>query len=668
MLRKLAIRNAKRSIKDYLVYLITVIMSFSLIIAFNLIVYSKDVRELSSTMMNFRLAVIEVSVLVVFVIAWLINYTMKFMLSKRSKEFGTYMMLGIERKDIIKMFLIENIFLGIFAFVVSIFIGYILSDLLTAVIMNIFEVQYKLNFSISWQPFALSILYFIIIYLFVMFRINIRMKKMKVYDLLYLDKQNEERVFKNSKKKKILFVVFFIIGITSLTLFKKGLYHVDDNGSIPMIVGGVPLLIISIYGITITVGDFIIDFVINRKKIKYKNDNLFITRQFTSKIKTMGMTLGTLSLLITLSFLSLSGSMMYTDMFNAQIKSIAAYDVMISEVYSECPEISSILTKNNKQIVEKYKEYIKNHCAIKDKIEYNIYTNKRDDISKNISDSIMGFINVDCYMKVSDYNKLLKMRGLKPITLGKNEFFIHENRDVSKSIDKYLENNSTINLNGRELKSKGHTYENFARCWGTGITFFIIVPDDAVLNMKILDRFIMMNTAEPTTEKLYNDICKYVENNIIDKKDKSDFYAYNLDIKGEIVSENRSVLTIFSFILLYIAFIFTAIVATILAIQTLSDSTKYKYHYSILSKLGVEQSQIYKTIRKQLLIFFLFPVIYPIIIDISVTTSLNGLLNPVLSSEYAYLYSILYSLSLFLFIYLIYFIATYFGYKKNIEE
>lgn len=83
--------------------------------------------------------------------------------------------------------------------------------------------------------------------------------------------------------------------------------------------------------------------------------------------------------------------------------------------------------------------------------------------------------------------------------------------------------------------------------------------------------------------------------------------------------------------------IFTAIVATILAIQTLSDSTKYKYHY-------------------------------PIIIDISVTTSLNGLLNPVLSSEYSYLYAILYSLSLFLFIYLIYFIATYFGYKKNIEE
>ena len=619
-------------------------------------------------MINFRLAVIEVSVLVVFVIGWLINYTMKFMLSKRSKEFGTYMILGIERKDIIKMFLIENIFLGVFAFVISIVLGYILSDLLTAVIMNIFEVQYKLNFSISWQPFALSILYFIIIYLFVMLRINRRMKKMKVYDLLYLDKQNEERIFKSSKKKKILFVVFFIIGITALTLLRVGLYHVDEGGSIQMIVGGVPMLIISIYGITITVGDFIVDFVINRKKIKYRNDNLFITRQFTSKIKTMGMTLGTLSLLITLSFLSLSGSMMYTDMFNAQIKSIAAYDVMISEVYSDYPEILQIQTKNNKKIVKEYEEYINTHCTIKDKIEYNIYTNKGDDISKNISESIMGFINVDCYMKVSDYNKLLEMRGLKPITLGKNEFFVHEDRDVSKSIDSYLKNNSTINLSGRELKSKGHTYENFARCWGTGMTFFIIVPDDVVSNMKILDSFIMINTVKPTTEKLYDDIGKYVENTMTNDKDKSDFYVYNLSVKGDVISENRSILTIFSFILLYIAFIFTAIVATILAIQTLSDSTKYKYHYSILSKLGVEQSQIYKTIRKQLLIFFLFPVIYPIIIDISVTTSLNNLLNPALSSEYSYLYAILYSLSLFLFIYLIYFIATYFGYKKNIEE
>ncbi len=52
-----------------------------------------------------------------------------------------------------------------------------------------------------------------------------------------------------------------------------------------MIVGGVPMLIISIYGITITVGDFIVDFVINRKKIKYRNE-LFNFKQIRSRAKS----------------------------------------------------------------------------------------------------------------------------------------------------------------------------------------------------------------------------------------------------------------------------------------------------------------------------------------------------------------------------------------------
>ncbi|MCI6738065.1 MAG: ABC transporter permease, partial [Intestinibacter sp.] len=165
MLSKLAFRNAKRSIRDYIVYLITVILSFSLIFAFNLIVFSEEVQNLSSIMKNFKIAVIVVSVIVVFVIGWLINYTMKFMFSKRSKEFGTYMMLGIEKKDIMKMFLVENILLGMFAFVISILVGYIFSNLLIAVIMNIFELPFQVNFVFSWQPFVLSISYFVAIYL-----------------------------------------------------------------------------------------------------------------------------------------------------------------------------------------------------------------------------------------------------------------------------------------------------------------------------------------------------------------------------------------------------------------------------------------------------------------------------------------------------------------------
>jgi hypothetical protein len=41
MINKLAFRNAKRSIKDYLVYLITMVVISSLMFAFNSMIFSK---------------------------------------------------------------------------------------------------------------------------------------------------------------------------------------------------------------------------------------------------------------------------------------------------------------------------------------------------------------------------------------------------------------------------------------------------------------------------------------------------------------------------------------------------------------------------------------------------------------------------------------------------
>ena len=98
-----------RSFKDYLIYIITVTISFSLIFAFNLMSLSEDLQSLTKYIENFKYAIMFVSFIVIFVIGWLINYTMNFMFEKRSKEFGTYMLLGIEKKDINKMFFTENI-------------------------------------------------------------------------------------------------------------------------------------------------------------------------------------------------------------------------------------------------------------------------------------------------------------------------------------------------------------------------------------------------------------------------------------------------------------------------------------------------------------------------------------------------------------------------------
>ena len=105
MLGKLSLRNAKRQAKDYVIYFMTIVMAVALLFSFNSIAASSDIAELSSSMKSFSKAIMGINLVVVFVMVWLIHYTMKFMLEKRSKEFGTYQILGIEKKDIANIFI-----------------------------------------------------------------------------------------------------------------------------------------------------------------------------------------------------------------------------------------------------------------------------------------------------------------------------------------------------------------------------------------------------------------------------------------------------------------------------------------------------------------------------------------------------------------------------------
>ena len=85
ILGKLSFRNAKRQAKDYVIYFITIVMAVALLFSFNSIAVSNDIAELSSSMKNFSKSIMGMNSIIVLIMVWLINYTMKFMLEKRSK-------------------------------------------------------------------------------------------------------------------------------------------------------------------------------------------------------------------------------------------------------------------------------------------------------------------------------------------------------------------------------------------------------------------------------------------------------------------------------------------------------------------------------------------------------------------------------------------------------
>ena len=654
VLSKLALRNVKRSMKDYVIYLITVTIAFSLIFAFNLVGNSKEVLELSEVMNNFKLVMYFVNTLIVLTVCFLINYTIKFMFAKRSKEFGTYMILGIKKNKISNLFTLENIILGFFSLLISLPIGYIFSLFMSFIITSLFELNHIVKITFNIEAVLILFVYFLFIYLIALFFARRRIKKMKIYDLIYFEKQNEKKKNKNLEIRNIIFILSLILGITALILFDKEFTRVGVEPSMSMILICIILIIISIYGVIITLSDFILNIVLKNKKLKYTKDNLFVARTFSSKVKTMSFTLGTLTVLITLTLISLNLSSLFKGMFDYQLELSSPYDISIHA---------------DEKDIKEYLKIIEDNYTTKDKLIYHGYSEPNNNIGKLLNEE-RGWRETDQVIKLSDYNKLLELKGDKKVTLKDDEYLLHITKELKDNLEDKKEISHITLANGKTLKLKEIKSEGYTYAWGMGYGFVIVVPDEAVSGLTIEETRLIVNTKEETTEKFAKELTSYIAPDICEETVDGETICYslaNITVRGQEKANNNGFITITSFVCFYIAFIFIAIVGTILAIQSLSDSAKHKYRYKVLSRLGIKNENINKTIFKQLSIFFIFPLLYPIIISYSAIASMNKIFKIALTSDLTYLGYFLTNLIIFLIIYIIYFMATYFGFKRNVK-
>lgn len=657
MLSKLALRNVKRSSRDYIIYLITITIAFSLMFAMNLVSWSDAIVEIYDTMNDsFKNIVIFINVIVVFVICFLINYTTRFMFEKRSKEFGTYMLLGIKKKKISRLFLLENILFGIVALILSIPIGFVFSQFISLFLVKVMELPQAIFIEFNFMSVVLLLLYFLLIYLFVLFLAHRRIKKINIYNLLYLEKQNEEKVIKTKKRRNLLFIISILIGTLSF-IFLNSTFTTDvmgDQSILTYAIVGILLFIISIYGVMFSLSDFLLSIVLKNKKIKYSKDNLFVARSFSSKARTMGMTLGTLGVLI-----------MFTSLFlNFSSLNKASYDY-INEVTS--PFDVSAFFETEESISKVYNTVSKNYQVI-DSVRYNVYMDTNSNIEKLLPAYDYTSEPYDKIIKVSDYNHLLKMKGKSQVTLNNDEYIlVYDTSETSLADENSIK---TITLsNGITLNQKNATTELYFLGLTNG-DYAIVVPDNVVNGLGIYEHFIAIDTKEETTSELEKILVEALRSDLCEKDETGQEFCstYRINIRGRTLEEGNISSAIVTAISVYMSFIFSAIVGTILAIQTLSDSTKYKYRYTVLKRLGVKDTKLYKTIRKQLYILFGVPAVYPIIISFGFVYLLNRVYKAMLPSPTFYLSCFGISVLIFIMIYVIYFIATYFGFKRNIDK
>ncbi|MFQ6860345.1 MAG: FtsX-like permease family protein [Beduini sp.] len=656
MLSKLALRNAKRCFKDYLIYLITLIIAFALIFSFNLIVFTDDIIELSTNMDSFLLMIVFISILIVLIIGLLINYMNKFIFEKRSRELGTYLLLGVEKKSISRMFLIEQLILGVVSLLIALVIGLFLSQVFVAIIMNIFELPYIVKFNLTYEAIGLTIIYFLSIYMVVLFRSSRRIKKMNIHDLIYFDKVNETSLFQKKIYRNIIFVIAVVLGIWGLYIF-QGIFGPNaETFYFPDFLLSILLLIVSIYGVSMTLPHFLMSVILKNKRIKYKHDHLFILRNITSKINTIGLTIGTITLLIALTLVSTNVSNLFTQAMTFQNDQQLPYDILVHNAYDNADFTKAL-------------DLIEDHYTIEDQAVFKVYTDRSIYFSQFIADELQSYDSVNNYISLSDYNRITALLGMAPITLNEDEYFINCSRNVLPVLLRNKDQFVLIHPNKTTMHIKEVVSDHFTSAWAD-YSVVIIVPDSFVEGMEIINTNLAVNTVEETTEAFFYESSQVIDHNATKEMNEDGsylFYVLNtIQVRGYYLTQNRSAITIMGFSLLYISFIFTAVTGTILAIQCLSDSTKYKFRYNLLSQLGLSKDDIHRTIFKQLALTFLYPLIYPIIICISTGLSINQLFLQVLPNSYVIWETMGLAGLMFGTIYIVYFITTYIEFKNNL--
>ena len=142
MLCKLSFKNIRKSFKDYAIYFFTLILGVAIFYVFNAIDSQTVMINVSSStkeiiqLMNQMLS--GVSVFVSFILGFLIIYASRFLIRRRNREFGIYLTLGMSKRKISAILLIETLLIGVLSLVVGLGLGVVLSQFMSLLVANMF--------------------------------------------------------------------------------------------------------------------------------------------------------------------------------------------------------------------------------------------------------------------------------------------------------------------------------------------------------------------------------------------------------------------------------------------------------------------------------------------------------------------------------------------------
>ena len=695
MLFKLSFKNMKKSIKDYSIYFLTLVLGVCIFYMFNSLDSQQAMLQVSKSQKEMIHLMIDmlgmISIFVAVVLGLLIVYANNFLVNRRKKEFGIYMTLGMGRRQISKIILIETIFIGIISLAIGLVAGIFASQFMSILVAKMFEANMnKFEFVFSKAACIKTCIYFAIMYLAVIVFNTITISRYKLIDLLHASKKNEKVKMKNP----FLAILVFIAGSTILgyaywkvTADAKSLVTADKL--LPPILMG----IIGTVAIFWSLSGFMLEIIKRSKKIYLKDTNMFVLRQINNKINTMVISMSLICLMLFMTISILSSALSIKNTMQRELVEMTPVDINLVKM-ANLPEESihygRKVTYNTAQSEESklsIKETMINNNfdmnKLKDIIEIPAYIEENIKLSDFLGDKYeetkkeypgMRFDTVELIVKVSDYNKIAKLYGIDQYKIEDDEYIVVCDYDVLLEIrNRALKNNgkNTLNIAGKEYKSKyneckpGFVMMNVMHA-NTGI---ILVPDNCKLADEDVEERLLVANYNADTEEDKQKIEELFTSN------ESEFVQslanQGIEIDGmtriSLYESSVGLATIVTFIAIYLGIIFLITSSAILALKQLTESSDNRQRYLILRKIGCDEKMINKSLFRQVGIFFGAPLLLAVIHSIFGIKFALYLLSGI-ASEKDLLPSVIATVIVMIAIYGTYFMATYLGSKNIVKE
>lgn len=603
---KISMKNIRKSMKDYTVYFFTLAVGVSIFYVFNAIDSQTVMMEVSSStrqiikLMTGMLS--GISVFVSFVLGFLVIYASRFLMKRRNKEFAIYLILGMKKRKISRILVIETLMVGLFSLIAGLGLGIILSQFMSAFIANMFEADMtEFTFVFSKAACVKTVTYFGIMYIVVMLFNTISITKCKLIDLLYAGKRSEKIHMKNPW----ICTLGFLISTAGLGyayyLVSLGPEHFQtmDKLILPITLGAVTTFFIFWF-----LSGLLLRLVSSIKGLYYRGLNSFTLRQLSSKINTTVWSMTIICLMLFVTICIFINAFSIKNSMSANLDELAPADIEIDVPWAE----------EQKSVLECYQsEGIDAAACLREYITFPVY--KTPDLTfgdtlgagmEKVQQSFpfLNYDTLEMIIKISDYNQVAEFYGNETFMLAEDEYMIVADFGSMVEIrNQALGAGEHIQLFGKDLKPKfAECQDGFVEMSSQHVNIgIILIPDSAVNESFMTSEHLIGNYDANSKEERLK-----IEELFLSYSKAGD---YIVNTRIVIAESSVGLGALVTFIGLYLGLVFLISGTVILALKELAESADNVERFRMLRRLGAEEKMIHKALFAQIGLFFLFPLL-----------------------------------------------------------